>query len=67
MSVIVTGSKELRVLGLLPMTGNAWPGGNACLVSNKMALEDVNAFSGLLEGYNLTYAFIDSMVCLIRS
>lgn len=67
LSVLVTGSKELRVLGMLPMTGNVYPVGNQCRASKKMALEDVNAFPGLLDGYNLTYDYIDSMVFLTLS
>ncbi|KAH3697827.1 hypothetical protein DPMN_085337 [Dreissena polymorpha] len=54
--------KELRLLGMLPMTGTTWPGGSSCLVPVQMALEDVNAYPGLLYGYNLTYEYIDSMV-----
>ncbi|KAH3775305.1 hypothetical protein DPMN_176706 [Dreissena polymorpha] len=55
--------RELRLLGMLPMTGTAWPGGSACLVPVQMALADVNAYPNLLHGYNLTYEYIDTMVC----
>ena len=58
------GLKELRLLGLQPMTGNAWSGGWACLVPIKMALEGINARSDLLEGFNITYEYIDNEVCL---
>ncbi|KAH3719745.1 hypothetical protein DPMN_062616 [Dreissena polymorpha] len=55
--------RELRLLGMLPMTGTTWPGGSACLVPVQMALADVNAYPNLLHGYNLTYKYIDTMVC----
>jgi len=58
------GLKELRLLGLQPMTGNAWSGGWACLVPIKMAIEGINAHPNLLPGYNLTYEYIDNEVCL---
>ena len=58
------GLKELRLLGLQPMTGNAWSGGWACLVPIKMAIEGITAHPNLLPGYNLTYEYIDNEVCL---
>ncbi|XP_052245674.1 gamma-aminobutyric acid type B receptor subunit 1-like [Dreissena polymorpha] len=63
--------RELRLLGMLPMTGTAWPGGSACLVPIQMALADVNAYPNLLHGYNLTYKYIDTMcsrgICVYRT
>jgi len=56
-------NKEIRLLGLQPMTGEAWPGGWACLVPVRMALERINADTRLLKGYNLTYDYIDHEVC----
>ncbi|XP_052793022.1 gamma-aminobutyric acid type B receptor subunit 1-like [Mya arenaria] len=57
----ISGLRELRLLGQLPMTGTAWTGGMACLPPLKMAIEDVNARPGILDGYKLTYEYIDSM------
>lgn len=51
--------KELRLLGLQPMTGEAWPGGAACLVPVRMALEGINQHPDLLKGYTLTYEYFD--------
>ena len=58
------GLKELRLLGLQPMTGNAWSGGWACLVPIQMAIDGINAHPYLLPGYNLTYEYVDNEVCL---
>lgn len=55
-------SKELRLLGLLPMTGDGWSGGTACLPATQMAIEDVNANENILKGYKLMYNWIDSKV-----
>lgn len=59
---LFTEAKELRVLGMLPLTGDGWRGGGVCLPATQMAVEDVNAHDGLLPGYNLTYEWIDSKV-----
>lgn len=59
---VVDEPKELRLLGMIPMTGTAWQGGSSCLLPVQMAIEDVNAFPGILYGYNLTYEYIDSKV-----
>ena len=56
---------DLRPLvfqGFLPMTGSGWPGGGACLPAVMMALRDINARQGLLDGYNLTYTWVDTQV-----
>lgn len=57
-----SGLKRLETLGFLPMTGNGWTGGQACLPGILMALRYVNDRSGLLDGYNLTYTWVDSQV-----
>ena len=54
--------KPLTLQGFLPMTGSGWPGGGACLPAVMMALRDVNAREGLLDGYNLTYTWVDTQV-----
>ncbi|XP_052793612.1 gamma-aminobutyric acid type B receptor subunit 1-like [Mya arenaria] len=51
----------LRLLGLLPMSGQGWIGGEAVLLPVKMALHDINNDPRILPGYNLTYNYIDSM------
>lgn len=56
------GDKELRLLGLQAMTGEAWPGGWACLVPVQMAIDRINKDDRLLKGYNLTYDYIDHEV-----
>lgn len=52
----------LVLQGFLPMTGTGWPGGGACLPAVMMAFRDINARQGLLDGYNLTYAWVDTQV-----
>ena len=54
--------KQLTLQGFLPMTGSGWPGGGACLPAVLMALRDINGRSGLLDGYNLTYTWVDTQV-----
>ena len=53
---------ELALQGFLPMTGKGWVGGGACLPATLMALRHVNEMPGLLEGYNLTYSWVDTQV-----
>jgi hypothetical protein len=55
-------AKELRLLGLLPMTGDGWSGGMSCLPALQMALDDVNNNGVILRDYNLTYNWIDTKV-----
>ena len=54
--------KELTLQGFLPMTGEGWVGGGACLPATLMALRHVNEMVGMLEGYNLTYTWVDTQV-----
>lgn len=54
--------KELRILGLQAITGDAFPGGPTCLVAVKMALDSINQHPSLLNGYNLTYDYVDHEV-----
>lgn len=54
--------KELRLLGLQPMSGEAWPGGWSCLVPVRMAVESINARPDLLQGYTLKYDYVDHEV-----
>ncbi|XP_045213752.2 gamma-aminobutyric acid type B receptor subunit 1-like isoform X2 [Mercenaria mercenaria] len=55
-----SNSKEIRLLGLLPMTGDSWNGGVSCLPAAKMAIEDVNNKVNVLADYNVTYKWIDT-------
>ena len=55
--------KELRLLGLQPITGKAWPGGWTCLAPIQMAIDGINAHPDMLRGYNLTYEYVDNEVC----
>lgn len=54
--------KDLNIMGLLPMTGTIWPGGNSCLPAVEMAIEDVHATDGLLDDYRLNYIWLDTKV-----
>lgn len=60
------GERELRILGLQPMTGDAWPGGWPCLVAVEMAVEGINQHPDLLDGYVLKYDYIDHEVRLVH-
>ena len=65
----VTDSNELTPLvlqGFLPMTGSGWPGGGACLPAVEMALRHINSRAGLLDGYNLTYTYVDTKVTMYK-
>ena len=57
--------KNLELLGFLPMTGKGWVGGAACLPAVNMALRHVNERQDILDGYNLTYSWVDSQVMTI--
>lgn len=55
------GKKRLHIGALFPMTGG-WPGGQACLPSAQMALEDVNSRRDILPDYELRLDHRDSEV-----
>lgn len=55
--------RELRLLGILPMSGDGWVGGGSCLPAVQMAIDDINVRDDILSEYNLTYKWIDSEVC----
>lgn len=57
--------KQLRLLGMQPMTGTSWPGGPACIAPVQMALDDVNSDPSILSDYNLTYDVVDSQVLIV--
>ncbi|XP_026573646.1 gamma-aminobutyric acid type B receptor subunit 1 isoform X1 [Pseudonaja textilis] len=54
-----SGKKRLHIGALFPMTGG-WPGGQACLPSAQMALEDVNSRRDILPDYELRLDHRDS-------
>lgn len=56
------GRKELRLLGLHAMTGKAYSGGWSCLVPVQMAIAEINARDDLLQGYALTYDYVNHEV-----
>lgn len=60
--VFIVECKQIRLLELQPMTGSSWPGGPACIAPVQMAIDDVHAYEGLLDGYNITYDVVDSQV-----
>lgn len=60
--VPVDCQKVLRLLGLQPLTGQGWTGGQPCLVATEMAVEDVNNSSYILPEYRLEYDYVDTMV-----
>ena len=57
--------KTLEMLGFLPMSGKGWVGGGACLPAILMALRHVNERPDVLDGYNLTYFWVDTQVIII--
>ena len=64
-SLLSASSDEVKTLtleGFLPMTGKGWNGGGACLPAVMMALRHVNQRVGLLDGYNITYHWVDTQV-----
>ncbi|XP_042308292.1 gamma-aminobutyric acid type B receptor subunit 1 [Sceloporus undulatus] len=54
-----SGKKRLHIGALFPMTGG-WPGGQACLPSAQMALDDVNSRRDILPDYELRLDHRDS-------
>lgn len=54
--------KTLNIMGLLPMTGEKWSGGGACLTAVHMALRQVNEREDILTGYKLDLTWRDGKV-----
>ena len=62
-SGLVNGvDKYLNVMGLLPMTGEKWPGGGACLTAAEMAAGHVNERDDILKDYKLRLHLRDGAV-----
>lgn len=59
---VCCGEKELRMLGLQPLTGEHWLRGVACVLPVTMAIERINAHPDLLNGYKLTHEYVDVQV-----
>ena len=57
-----TPLRQLVLQGFISMTGEAWPGGGASVPAVLVALKHVNEYPGLLDEYNLTFAWEDSKV-----
>lgn len=56
--------KEIHLMGLIPMTGDMWPGGGACLPATEMALRHVNAREDILSDYKLNLIWRDTQVII---
>ncbi|KAH3724642.1 gamma-aminobutyric acid type B receptor subunit 2-like [Dreissena polymorpha] len=52
--------KEVRLIATLPLD---YDEGELCGIAIEKALEDINAFPGLLVGYHLTYDIVDTNMC----
>ncbi len=57
----VSGSTELHILGLFPITG-VWDGGQSLLNAAQLAVEDINQREDVLPGYNINLTWRDSNV-----
>ena len=54
--------KPINIMGLLPMTGEKWSGGGACLTATHMALRHVNERDDILKDYRLDLTWRDGKV-----
>ena len=61
----LNASKELELMGFLPMEGTSWTGGGACLSATQMAVRNVNEKQGLLGGYNISYTWTATRVYVL--
>ena len=62
MGFIMAEKKDLNIMGLLPMTGNLFRGGKACLIGANMALRHVNSRDAILSDYKLNFIWEDTQV-----
>ena len=63
---IVNGDgKVLNVMGLLPITGEKWPGGGACFTAAQMAARHVNERDDILKEYKLNLTLRDGAVRIV--
>ena len=61
-SVLNALPKALNIMGLLPMSGEKWSGGGACLTAAEMALRHVNGRSDVLKDFYLDLHWRDGQV-----
>lgn len=54
--------KTLNIMGLLPMSGEKWSGGGACLTAAEMALRHVNGRNDVLKDFKLDLHWRDGEV-----
>ena len=54
--------KPLNIMGLLPMTGEKWPGGAACLTAAEMAARHIKEQGEILKGFKLNLTLQDGAV-----
>ena len=59
--------KDLHIMGLFPMTGKVFRGGNACLLGADLALRQIKDRDDLLENFNLNLIWRDSKVNIFIS
>ena len=59
---LYSDKKDLYLMGLLPMTGDTWPGGGACLPPMEMAVRQINDREDILSGYRLNLIWKDTAV-----
>ena len=70
--VLLAEIKTLNIMGLLPMSGEKWSGGGACLTAAEMALRHVNGRNDVLKDFKLDLHWRDGEVrhsyflCLIH-
>ena len=57
--------KDLYLMGLIPMTGDTWPGGGVCLPPMEMAIRHVNEREDILPGYRLNLIWKDTAVNML--
>lgn len=66
-SVFLADDNVLHIGGIFPIKGQGgWQGGQACHPAAQLALDDVNARSDLLPGYELQLHWNDSEVNIIQ-
>ena len=64
-SVIHASLKRLNIMGLLPISGEKWSGGGACLTAAQMALRHVNQRTDVLKDYYLDLHWRDGQVTFL--
>lgn len=57
-----SNSRDIYLLGLIPMGGDVWPAGQTVLLGINMALEEVNSRVDILDGYSLKLLWGDTKV-----